>query len=490
MLLSAPVARGRGAKGSEGQDDRGPWPAPVPLDQPPPPPFPTSSLPPWLRSWVEAQAVALQVPPDLPALLALSVISTAVAKRFEVKVRAGWIEPLNLYTLVALASGTRKSVVFEAATAPVVAFELEHVRRARAAEHMTKEAPLRLVVDAPPVEESRRARAVVAEEQSPWRVFVSDATPERIASLLAENGGRAAVLSDEGEICSIIAGRYGGSFEVFLKAHSGQVMTIERQGRARVHVRRPALTLGLAVQPDVLRSLLAKNAVRERGLLARFLFAMPKSNVGFRTIAPPPVEASVIAEYGAKLRSLLAHEDRFDDDGDLHTTTIHFTTEALTRFIAFETEVEAMLRPEGELAAITSWGSKLAGAVARLASILALADHPKATEVGAEQVRAAVEIGRYAIPHALVAMSEAGIDRTLADARSVLQWIVKNELTEVSRREIQQALRARFPRTTDIEAPLALLTERSFLRPLLGDDRPGRPSQRYQMHPGVAKGGF
>ncbi|MCK6545639.1 MAG: DUF3987 domain-containing protein [Thermoanaerobaculia bacterium] len=434
--------------------------------------------------------MALQVPPDLPALLALSVISTAVAKRFEVEVRAGWIEPLNLYALVALASGTRKSVVFEAATAPVVAYEFEHVRRARAAEPMTKEAALRLVVDAPSVDLPRRARTVVVEEPSAWRVFVSDATPERIASLLVENGGRAAVLSDEGEICSIIAGRYGGSFEVFLKAHSGQVMTIERQGRARVHVRRPALTLGLAVQPDVLRSLLAKNAVRERGLLARFLFAMPKSNVGFRTIAPPPVEASVIAEYGAKLRSLLAHEDRFDDDGDLRTTTIRFTKDALASFIAFETEVEAMLRPEGELVAITSWGSKLAGAVARLASILALADAQKATEVGAEHVAAAIEIGRYAIPHALAAMSEAGIDRTLADARSVLQWIAKNELTEVSRREIHQALRTRFPRSTDLAGPLVTLEERGFLRPITGDDRPGRPSERYEVHPRALKGEF
>jgi replicative DNA helicase len=173
-----------------------PWPAPKPLEGPPLPAFPTKALPSWLGAWVEAQTTALQVPADLPALLALSVLATACAQRFQISVRRGWIEPLNLYLLVALPSGTRKSVVFEAATRPLVAFELEQARQLKEAvpiaEEMMRQARLRLVVAADSVVQSAGEKNDPAGAE-PWRIFVSDATPERVASLLAENAGRGAL---------------------------------------------------------------------------------------------------------------------------------------------------------------------------------------------------------------------------------------------------------------------------------------------------------
>src|SRR5204862_214640 len=159
----------------------------------------------WLRTWVDAQSLALQVPKELPALLALTVLATAVSKRFEMQVRSGWIEPLNLDALVALPSGERKSVVFEAATVPLLAYEAEAVRCAKAAATVTEEdlidARLRLVVDGELYAESKRTRTTQTASRSrsrstsieSTRTFVSDATPERVASLLAENGGRIAV---------------------------------------------------------------------------------------------------------------------------------------------------------------------------------------------------------------------------------------------------------------------------------------------------------
>jgi hypothetical protein len=40
------------------------------------------------------------------------------------------------------------------------------------------------------------------------RLFVDDCTPERLASLMIEQGERIAVFSDEGGVFDILAGRY------------------------------------------------------------------------------------------------------------------------------------------------------------------------------------------------------------------------------------------------------------------------------------------
>src|SRR5208282_3021032 len=60
---------------------------------------------------------------DLPAMLALAIAGAALAKVYQVQVRQGWTEPTNLFTVTALPPGERKSAVFKAALAPVVAYE-------------------------------------------------------------------------------------------------------------------------------------------------------------------------------------------------------------------------------------------------------------------------------------------------------------------------------------------------------------------------------
>src|SRR5262245_28752684 len=82
------------------------------------PPFPVQVLPEWARAWVESTAAATQTPADLGAMLVLATISATVAKKFVVEPRQGWREPLNVYVLVGMGPGNRKSAVFSAATRP------------------------------------------------------------------------------------------------------------------------------------------------------------------------------------------------------------------------------------------------------------------------------------------------------------------------------------------------------------------------------------
>lgn len=88
------------------------------------------------------------------------------------------------------------------------------------------------------------------------RLVADDITSKTAASLLAEQGGRRAVLSPEGGIFATIAGRYSGTpnLEVLLKGHAGDLMRVDRRPREAEHVDKPGLTMGLAVQPEILRT--------------------------------------------------------------------------------------------------------------------------------------------------------------------------------------------------------------------------------------------
>src|SRR5256885_8539799 len=86
------------------------------------------ALPDWCARFAAALAEATQTPPDLAAMTVLASLATCAGGRVRVEVKPGWEEPLNLYVLVALPPGERKSAVFEAATAPLSEFEEERAR--------------------------------------------------------------------------------------------------------------------------------------------------------------------------------------------------------------------------------------------------------------------------------------------------------------------------------------------------------------------------
>ena len=76
------------------------------------PPFPLDPSPERLSRMVEPLSVSTQTPPDLGGLLALSTTAAAVAPRYRVTVPGhDWTEPLNIYSVTALVTGTRKSPV-------------------------------------------------------------------------------------------------------------------------------------------------------------------------------------------------------------------------------------------------------------------------------------------------------------------------------------------------------------------------------------------
>jgi hypothetical protein len=99
------------------------WPKLVPLDAPNLPRLDLAHLPNWAGDYARAIAADTETPPELAAGMVLVACATAAARRLRVQVKPGYFEPCNLWAVVALPPGNRKSAVQSAATAPLIAWE-------------------------------------------------------------------------------------------------------------------------------------------------------------------------------------------------------------------------------------------------------------------------------------------------------------------------------------------------------------------------------
>ncbi len=75
--------------------------------------------------------------------------------------------------------------------------------------------------------------------------------------------------------------------------------------RDRFYVENPALTVVLAVQPDVVRELTRKPGFRGRGLIGRFLYAIPEPLLGRRRVDAKPVSAETVEDWNTGIRFVL-----------------------------------------------------------------------------------------------------------------------------------------------------------------------------------------
>ena len=479
------------------------------------PAFPTRSLPGWMSDYVEALAVATQTPVDVAATMALSAVAGACARKFEVEVKPDWREPLNLYLMEISESGTRKTAVVRAVGAPIAAHEIE-ANEALSSEIADKAQRLKIArerleraeKDAAQAKDedydakidlAQRRRRELEEIVVPQtlREMADDATPERVVTLLKANHERLLILAAEGDVIDIAAGRYQSgnlNIGVYLRGHTGEVHMVDRVGRPSEILYRPALSIGLSVQPDVLRSLQKNPSLRGRGFVARFLFAVPHDLLGSRLSDPPAVPEAVRNRFHAQLR-LLYEIPAPTDHREIPTLSLN--RDAFQALLRFSDTLEPGLARGGELRGIKDWAGKLAGAVVRIAGNLHVAayarrntDAPPGAEVRTiEQwaIEEAITIGRFYLAHAKAAFAMMGEEPAVENARVVLDYLA-GAATEVDhgivyRRAVQRRLKNTVKKAAELDEALDVLLEHGWVRELEPEGDGNKKRRRFIVHP-------
>ena len=249
--------------------------------------------------------------------------------------------------------------------------------------------------------------------------------------------------------------------------------------------------MGLSPQPEVLRGLTEKPSFRGRGLLARFLYVLPPSNLGYRTLDANPMFPVHRARYDGILTNILNQEMASDNQGEPCPHILKITDDALQAWQTFAHKIEVGMKEGGTYAHLTDWASKLPGAVIRIAALLHIARHalikPWEKEISINDMAAALRMADVLSAHALVVFDLMGADPALDGARVVLRWIEREGKPEFTFRDCHYAHKTRYKRVADLEPAIDVLVERHFIRQRL-EKVAHRPSRVLEVNPTILSG--
>lgn len=496
-------------------DGSHPWPLALPKTPgaPEPSPLPLDALPPALRAHAASVANAVQVASDMTALLGLCAVSAAVAGKVEVRVDDAWQrESVSLYGVVVAPPGERKSAAYREMISPIRDWESDAVARVaplrRTAREQADVAERRLkrrkdeaargaaTADAVLAEARAYENALRAVPVLPT-LLASDSTPEALVEQMAEQGGRIAVMSPEGGPFRILDGRYSDGIarlEELAQAYDGEELRTRRVGRATKPVRRPALTLAVALQPSVLSSIRNGRSLRGQGIYGRISWVVPESLVGRRVDSSeaPAINEDAKDQYTKVLRALLEWQPaQTEDDGTLVPHPLTLSKEATAVKREYHYRVEAAMGEGGTLAGMCDYANKSVGRAVRLAVLLdvfarATKGQPLDAPLSGWAMDGGVRISEALTTHAVAVYAEMEVDGRTADLAYVMARLrlLPEGTTETELRAATRG-RASIDGAEDLAELLDELEERGCVRrleqPSEGRGRP--PSPVIEIHP-------
>lgn len=477
----------------------------IPFDQLKTPEIPSALLPSVLGDFVQNVSEVLLVPLAMPALTALGIVSAALAKKFVVSPLPDWKESINIYCQIAMLPASNKSQTLKFLKSPVDEWEEKEGRRL---------APLRdkaltelkllqtdinkqyKILRSPKVKQVdiEAAKEAVARLEADYRVkeeavpvlpqvYVTDTTPEQLATAIYEQGGRFAIISDEGGVTEVLAGLYNSgnaNIDIFLKGIDGGATRIKRANKD--YSLNPYLTLVLLIQPQILSNMAEKRAYTGNGALERYFYALPVGNVGYREFKDRHIDAQVQTAYSNLVFNLLSipvpetpYILKLDDS-------------AKVAWDGFRQDIERELRADGKLYICRGWGGKLAGYTLRLAGLFHVAEHDSTTHlvISHATMQKAIELARLLMEHAVAAFNMMGADIETNDAKELFEWLKTKKTDRLTKSDIINALRNRKMGKKDrLGKALGVLTDRNILSVPHADKTTHKPTDVYFINPDI-----
>jgi hypothetical protein len=459
---------------------------------------------------VEAVVAATETPRELAVMLGLGVVALSIAGKVEVQPsdNADYTETTNLYTCAAMESGNRKTAVLNFMKEPVVEWEIREAanfpyRENLKSERKTIEAQIELIRKRKRVRdkdgtyepiEALQSEIADLERKLPVvpvipQLWSQDITPEHLGTVMVEQKERLALLSAEGGLFETFAGRYSKTsvpnLDLLLQAYDGSPAKVDRAGRV-AHLQRPVLTVAIAPQPDVLTKFAAHPEFRNRGLVGRFLYAMPPSPLGYRDNKTMAIPSAVRMPYGERITRLINIPTERDALGRVVPEILGFTKQGRDIWKDFEATNERRMRDDGIFSESRDWASKFPGKVARLAVHLYAMTYEwnkRPSQIQLVQVETAAKIAEILTSHALAALRQMQVDETVNDALTFAEWLKKEHKDLFSFREAFSRFQRKFKRADAMRPCLNLLIEHGYVLSL--GKETGKKTEMYRTNPQV-----
>ncbi len=400
------------------------WPDPLPIPGlPAVPPFDLALLPAALRPWIADIANRLQVPADMPAMSAVTALSSLIGRRFQIRAKAHdhWTVTPNLWGVVVAPPGFKKSPAIGQTMTP-----LHRLERLAHKEHETAMASW--LVDKERVNLTNNAAKSVAlnqlkkdpnaevvnltpepEEPTPKRYIVNNFSLEALAEVQISNPTGVLAFGDELYGLLKMADKPGNEeLNSFLLTswNGDEGFTFDRIGRGRRYVEYVCISILGGIQPGRLQEYLTfggSGGAIDSGFLNRFqLMTWPDMPEEYNYIDQVPdkaAEAAYLAvfERVAGVNQFPSYEPASVpcDGPDVR----QFDNHAQMVFQEWLEGNERLCRSDTLHPVLTSHLSKFASLVPSLALIFAVADDVKGA-IPVRYVEQAIGWAAYLRKHA------------------------------------------------------------------------------------------
>ena len=422
------------------------------------PEFPIDTLSAPCQGWIERAANGAGATPAHVAVPLLGIASSLIGTARRVMASRSWTQPMTMWAGVVGFSGTSKTPGIDATKRAL--WQIERDRRSKISElrrahdgraakaaraQWKKEVKRAAQEKVVPLEEYRKKVAsepvmpAAAADPGPFvapRLYVSNATVERLAVLLQARPQGMLMLSDELAGLFLNMSRYSGGQdnEFWLEAWNGSAYTVERMGRPPIAVDHLLVGIVGGLQPDKLAQSFKGDL---DGMYARVLFTWP--------VDPPyrPL-TNEVAEVEPEIVSALSRLIDLTSGGeeDFAPRNIALSpgaAEAFERFRQFQHQSKDALDGRER-----EWWAKTPAHVLRMAGTLcylawAMAGGPEPERIELEYVQAAIRLIRdYFWPHSRAALRQIGLNERHVNARRVLRWIRAHNKEEVSLKDVRR----------------------------------------------------
>ncbi len=486
------------------------WPMPEPIQSelPPVQPFSAELLPDSFRSLVADVAERMQVPMDYPAVVLVLCLAGAVNRRAAIQPKAndtGWLIVPNLWGGIIAPPGFMKSPVIQAATRPLnriqTEWRQEHEEGLKNYARDKEEYELRRAAWKEQYKAASKKGNTAPdrpddepEEPRLRRLIVNDATFEALHQTMSENPAGILVIRDEltGWWSQLDRAGREGERAFCLQAWNGDTgHTIDRIGRGTIHVEACCMSMLGGIQPGRLRSYMVdalEDGPSNDGLIQRFqLLVWPDTAPDWNYVdrAPDEVSEQQTARVFRKLVELDAESP----------ARFRFASDAQELFTEWLAELERKIRGDELHPALISHLSKYRSLMPSLALLFHLA----------EAVARGGDDDTVSLGH--TQQAAAWCEYLESHARRVYSCIVTPQLRAA--RELADKIKHRKVGTdgffscrdvylkgwSGLDSPEAVklaaevLQDAAWVRDVCGESSDplgrGRPSNRYEVNPGV-----
>lgn len=464
--------------------------------------YPLHQLPGIIGGAVREVVEDVKCPPALAANSALSVLAIAgqgVANvQYNSRIKPS---PLSLYTLSIGESGERKTTADSFFSDVLETWAInkqqemeQDVIRSRAelaGWEKQVEGAKEAIKQAGRKQDEAAAREfteklIFLEQTKPACIYspkmkYSDTTTESLAHKLVHVWPSAGVLSSE---AGIVFGGYGmkadnitRSLAFFNTAWEGGRVSIDRRGdNASFEVRDVRLSMGLAVQPNVIHDFYDNNGelARGSGFAARFLLAWPESTQGKRqlsmeelTTAPSKNRLNL---FYNKLHEVLEQQYTIGKGGKLESLhTLKFTRDGLEVWRDYFNSVEDELNAGGKFEQHKDIASKSADNAARLAGLFHLFNGGDVHDlIEADTMAAAAHLAGWHLHEAKRFFDEIAVPVDLSNAMKLDNWLTRyckdHHTDSIGKREARQLAPNRLRSIQELEKALETLAEHNRVR--------------------------